>query len=136
MSNVESDIHQALTAQAEVMIAALGYPALWSQKGGDKPVGEHVTVMQLPNDNDPMELSGQVMDRRGFFIVTLVSPLDVYEIVTKRKAGDIAAYFKRGTPGLTANDTTVTIFNTSVRQGREENERWETPIWIDYRSIT
>ena len=135
MSNVESDIHQALTAQAEVMIAALGYPALWSQKGGDKPVGEHLTVMQLPNDNEPMELAGQVMDRRGFFIITLVSPLDVYEVVTKRKAGDIAAYFKRGLR-VTANATTVTIANSNVRQGREENERWETPIWIDYRSIT
>jgi len=135
MSNVESDIHQALTAQAEVMIAALGYPALWSQKGGDKPVGEHVTIMQLPNDNVPMGLSDQVYDRKGFFIITLVSPLDVYEIVTKNKAGEIVTYFKRGLR-VTANDTTVTISSHSVRQGREEGQRWETPIWISYESMT
>lgn len=135
MSNVESDITQALNAQAEVMIAALGYPALWARNGGDKPAGEHVTIQQLPNDNRPAGLSDQVYFRQGFFIITLVSPLDDYEVVARRKAGDIAAYFLRG-KRLTANATTVTIDSHSIRGGRQEGQRWETPIWISYRSIT
>mgnify|MGYP000144346242 CR=1 FL=1 len=135
MSDVDSDILQALNARAEVMIAALGYPALWSQKGGDQPSGEHVTVQLLPNDNTPMDLASQVMDRRGFLIITLVSPLDVYETVTRKKAGAIGAYFLRGLR-LTASTTTVTIQKVDLKQGRQEGQRWETPIWIDYRSIT
>jgi len=134
MSNVDSNILQALSAQASVMIAALSYPAVWSQKGGDKPAGEHVTIQQLPNDNNQLGLSDQTMDRQGFLIITLVSPLDVYEIVSRRKAGDIAAYFLSGAR-FTANATKVAIMSHSVRQGRQEGQRWETPIWISYRSI-
>ena len=135
MSNVESDITQALNAQAEVMIAALGYPALWARNGGDKPAGEHVTIQQLPNDNRPAGLSDQVYFRQGFFIITLVSPLADYDVVARRKAGDIAAYFLRG-KRLTANATTVTVVKHDIYNGRQEGQRWETPIWISYRSIT
>ncbi len=131
---VESDIHIALTARAEVMIAALSYTAIWPQKGGDKPAGEHLAIQHLPNDNSPLGLSDQVMDRQGFLIITLVSPLDVYEAVTKEKAGAIVAYFLNGIR-LTSNATKVAIMSHSVRQGRQEGQRWETPIWISYRSI-
>jgi hypothetical protein len=135
MSNVDSDMIQALNARAEVMLAALGYPAIWPRKGGDRPAGEHVTIQFLPNDNLPVGLSDQVYTRQGFYIITLVSPLDAYEVVTIEKSGDIAAYFTRGLQ-LTANATRVTIFSHTVRAGREEGQRWETPIYIEYRSIT
>jgi hypothetical protein len=130
---IDADIHTALMAQAEVMVAALDYTALWSKNGGDKPAGEHLTVYHLPNDNTPLGLSDQVMQRQGFLIVTLVSPLGGYEAVTKEKAGQIAAYFKRGLH-LTKNTTTVTIVKADVRRGLQQADRWETPIWISYRS--
>jgi hypothetical protein len=134
MSNVESDITQALNARAEVMVAALGYPALWAGFDGDQPAGEHVTIEQLPNDNRPAGLSDQVYFRQGFLIVTLVSPLGLYEVVTRHRAGVIAAYFLRG--GLPAvNATIVTISGHTIRKGSEKGQRWETPIWISYRSI-
>lgn len=132
---VESDLHIALMAQAEVMVAALGYTALWPQKGGDKPAGEHVTIYHLPNDNEASDLSTQVLDRQGFLIITLVSDLGEYEAVTKAKTGAIAAYFKRGLR-LTSNDATVTITMTTVRPGSEKGQRWETPIWISYWSMS
>jgi hypothetical protein len=135
MSDVDSDITQALNDRAEVMIAALGYPALWAGKGGDKPEGEHVRIEQLPNENNPAGLSDQVYFRQGFLIITLVSPLGLYEIVTKRRAGAIAAYFLRA-QRFTANSTVVSIFGYNIRKGREEGQRWETPIYISYRSIT
>jgi len=132
---VESDLHAALMARSEVMVAALSYPALWPQKGGDMPAGEHVRIYHLPNDNAAADLSSQAMRRQGFLIVTLVSPLGVYEAVTKEKAGAIAAYFTRGLR-LTENSTTVTITGHSIRAGRQEGQRWETPIWISYWSMT
>ena len=135
MSNVESNLHAALIGQAEVMVAALSYTAIWSQKGGDKPAGEHVTIQHLPNDNNQLGLSDQISERQGFLIITLVSPLDIYEVVSKEKAGAIAGYFLSGTR-LTVNATKVAIMSHSVRQGREQGQRWETPIWISYRSIT
>ena len=135
MSNVESDLTQALNAQAEVMVAALGYPALWAGKGGDKPSDEHVTIQTLAGDNVPAGLSDQVYTRQGFLIVTLVSPLGVFDIVSREKAGDIAAYFLRG-QRLTANATTVTIASHSIKAGRVIGQRWETAIWISYRSMT
>mgnify|MGYP003654314155 CR=1 FL=1 len=135
MSDVDSDITQALNAQAEVMIAALGYSAIWPRKGGDVPAGEHVTIQQLRNDDTPLGLSDQVYTRQGFFIVTLVSPLNAYDIVARKKAGAIAAYFLRSQQ-LTANATNVTIVGSTIRNGREEAQRWETPIYISYRSIT
>jgi hypothetical protein len=135
MSDVDSDITQALNTQAEVMIAALGYTAIWPRKGGDKPAGEHVTIQHLRNDDVPLGLSDQVYTRQGFLIVTLVSPLDVYDVVTRKKAGAIGAYFLRA-QRLTVNGTVVTIVGTTIRDGRQEGQRWETPIYISYRSLT
>jgi hypothetical protein len=135
MSDVDSDITQALNARAEVMIAALGYTAIWPRKGGDKPAGEHVTIQHLRNDDVPLGLADQVYTRQGFLVITLVSPLDVYDIVTRKQAGAIGAYFLRAQI-LTANATKVTIFGTTIRSGRQEGQRWETPIYISYRSIT
>jgi hypothetical protein len=135
MSDVDSDITQALNARAEVMIAALGYTAIWPRKGGDKPAGEHLTIQNLRNDDVPLGLSDQVYTRQGFLIVTLVSPLDVYDIVTRKQAGAITEYFKRAQI-LTANATKVTILGATIRSGRQEGQRWETPIYISYRSIT
>tara|TARA_R110002153_G_scaffold112409_3_gene254462 strand:- start:162 stop:569 length:408 start_codon:yes stop_codon:yes gene_type:complete len=135
MSDVDSDITQALNTQAEVMIAALGYTAIWPRKGGDKPAGEHVTIQHLRNDDVPLGLSDQVYTRQGFLIVTLVSPLDVHDVVTRKKAGAIGAYFLRA-QRLTVNGTVVTIVGTTIRDGRQEGQRWETPIYISYRSLT
>jgi hypothetical protein len=135
MSDVDSDITQALNTQAEVMIAALKYTAIWPRKGGDKPAGEHITIQYLRNDDVPLGLSDQVYTRQGFLIVTLVSPLDVYDIAARKQAGAIGAYFKRAQI-LTANATKVTIVGTTIRDGRPKGQRWETPIYISYRSLT
>lgn len=131
MANPESDIHAALMAQAETIT---GYSMLWSQKGGDQPAGEHIRISHVPNDNAPADLSSDVMERQGFLYLTLVSGLGQYEAVTKRKAGEIAAYFKRG-QRLTVNGTTVKITGHTVRPGRQEGGRWETPIRISYWSM-
>jgi hypothetical protein len=80
-------------------------------------------------------LSDQVYTRQGFFIVTLVAPLDVYDIVTRRQAGAISDYFKRAQI-VEANGTKVTIVGSTIRSGREEEQRWETPIYIEYRSLS
>ena len=132
--NPEADIHVALMARAEVMATALSYPVLWPQRGGDIPAGEHIKIAHLPNDNDPARLSSNVMRRQGFLVITLVSPLGVYEAVTKAKAGLIAAFFYRALR-LTVNTTSVIITGHSVRAGRQEGQRWETPIFVSYRSI-
>lgn len=131
---VEDDIHVALMARAETMVAALSYTALWSQKGGDQPAGEHLRINHVPNDNASADLSSQAYERQGFLFVTLVSPLGVYEAGTKKKAGDIAAYFPRNLI-LSSNGTDVKITGHTVRPGRQEGQRWETPIRIAYWSI-
>lgn len=131
MSNVEADIHSALMAKAE---SITGYDVLWPQKGGDKPAGEYLSVYHLPNDNTPAGIDGNVYERKGFLIITLVSPLGQYEAKTKKVVGDIAAIFGRGRlPAL--NATVVTIDSISIKPGRQENNRWETPIWFSYRTI-
>lgn len=127
--SVEADIHAALMARAETLT---GYTMIWPQKGGDHPAGEHVRVSHLPNDNDPLSLSGQTYVRQGFLVLTLVTDLGLYEATTKRKAGEIAAHFPRGLR-LTRGSVTVTISGHSVRAGRAEEGRWETPIFISYR---
>ena len=131
--SAEADIHVALMARAAVMATALSYTVLWPQKGGDIPTGEHVKIAHLPNDNQPADLSSDVMRRQGFLVITLVSPLGVYEAVTKAKAGLIAGYFPRALR-LTANSTTATINGHSVRTGRQEGQRWETPIFVSYQA--
>lgn len=131
MSNPESDVHAALMAQVEKIT---GFTLLWPKKGGEQPAGEHVRVSHVPNDNAPADLSSDVMERQGFLYLTLVSDLGEYEVVTKRKAGEIAAYFKRG-QRLTSNSTTVKITGHTVQPGRQEGGRWETPIRISYWSM-
>jgi hypothetical protein len=135
MSDIDSNITQALNTQAEVMIAALGYTAIWPRKGGDKPAGEHLTIQHLRNDDVPLGLSDQIYTRQGFLVVTLVAPLDVYDIVTRKQAGAITDYFKRAQRFI-ANATEVTIVGVTIRSGREEEQRWETPIYIEYRSLS
>ena len=132
--NAEANIHAALMARAEIMVAALEYPVLWPQKGGDQPSGEHLRINHVPNDNANADLSSQVYERQGFLFVTLVSPLGIYEAVSKAKAGAIAAYFPRGLT-LTSNGTDVKITGHTVRPGRQEGQRWETPIRIAYWSM-
>ena len=132
---ITADIHGALIARAEVMATALSLPAVWSRKGGDQPTAEHIRVFHLPNDNVPADLSSDVMERQGFLVVTLVSALDVYEVVSQEKAGLIVGYFRRSLR-LNVNTTEVTIAGHSVRPGRQEGQRWETPIFIPYRSMT
>ena len=131
--SAEADIQVALMARAAVMATALSYTVLWPQKGGDIPTGEHVKIAHLPNDNQPADLSSDVMRRQGFLVITLVSPLGVYEAVTKSKAGLIAGYFPRALR-LTVNTTTLTINGHSVRTGRQEGQRWETPIFVSYQT--
>ena len=131
----QSDVHTALMARVEVMVAGMSLPALWPRKGGDVPEGEHLTVSQLPNDNAAADLSTDVMRRQGFLIVTLVSSLDTYEAVSQATAGSIAAYFPRALR-LSANSTITTITGHTVKAGRQEGERWETPIWISYWSMS
>lgn len=130
--NIEGDIHGALMARVETIS---GYPILWPQKGGARPPGEHLSVFHLPNDNQRPFLSDDVpRQRKGFLVLTLVSPLGGYEAVTRRKAGEIEAHFplgyifKRGAVSLR-------VHNASIKPGREVSGRWETPIWIDYRGL-
>ena len=131
----QSDVHSALMARAEVMVAGMSLPVLWPRKGGDVPAGEYLTVMQLPNDDAAADLSTDVMRRQGFLIITLVSPLNVYEAVSQEQAGLIVAYFPRALR-LTANSTITTITGHTVKPGRQVGERWETPIWVSYWSMT
>lgn len=129
---VESDLHAALMAQVETIT---GYTVLWPQKGGDKPEGEHLVVRHLPNDNQRTFLgSTEPLERKGFIVIYLVSPVGVYEVTSKRKAGEIAETFTVDSP-MTVNGQTVSIYSHTVKQGREEGGRWETPIWIEYRGF-
>ena len=131
----QSDVHSALMARAEVMVTGLSLAALWPRKGGDVPTGEHVRIYHLPNDDRAARLAGDVMQRQGYLIITLVSSLDGYQVVTEEKAGLIVGYFNRSLK-LTANSTITTITSHTVRSGRQEGQRWETPIWIEYRSLS
>ena len=130
---IQADIHVALMARAEVMVADLSITAIWPRFGGDIPAGEYVKIAHLPNENRPLGFSDNIMLRQGFLVVTLVSSLGEYQSVTEERAGEIAAYFIRGWK-LTANTTVVTIVAHDVKQGSAQAERWETPIFISYRS--
>lgn len=130
--SVEGDLHAALMAEVEKIT---GYPVLWPQRGGDKPAGEHLTVAHLPNDNERRFLSAsQPLGRMGYIVIYLVSPLGVYEAVSKAKAGDIAETLPIGTR-LTVNGQIIRVHNHTIKQGSEVGGRWETPIWIDYRGF-
>ena len=111
-----------------------GFTLVWPRKGADQPAGEHVRVALVPNDNLPADLSSDVMRRRGFVVLTLVSPIGEYQVESEAKAATIAAHFPRALR-LTRNSTVVQIGGATVRQAREESGRWETPVWVDYRAI-
>ena len=128
---VEASIYAALMAQVETIT---GFPILWPQDGGDKPSGEHIRVAFLPNENRPVDLSSNQFFRQGFLYLTLVSKLGEYEVVTRRKAGEIADYFPRALD-LQHGGVTITITGHDIRQGRESGGMWETPIRISYRGI-
>lgn len=128
----QADLTAALFARVDSLA---GFALLWPRKGATQPAGEHVRVALVPNDNLPADLSSDVMQRRGFVVLTLVSALGEYQIEAEAKAGTIAAHFPRALR-LTSGDALVQIVGHSVRQAREEGGRWETPVWIEYRSIS
>lgn len=115
--------------------ALAGFTVVYPRKGADQPSGEHVRAALVPNDNIPADLSSDVMYRRGFVVLTLVSALGEYQVVSENSAGTIANHFPRGLR-LTSGDATVKIVGHSVRQAREDGGRWETPVWIEYQSWT
>jgi hypothetical protein len=128
--SVDASLYAALMARVEEIT---DYPILWPQRGGDAPPVEHIRVSFLPNDNLPVDLCSNNFHRRGFLYLTLVSPLGEYEVVTRRKAGEIAALFPRALD-LARDGVTVTIVGHSIRQGREYDGMWQTPIRIEYRA--
>lgn len=130
--SADASLYAALMARVEEIT---DYPILWPQRGGDAPSVEHIRVSFLPNDNLPVDLSSNSFHRRGFLYLTLVSPLGEYEVVTRRKTGEIAALFPRALD-LTRDGVTVTIVGQSIRQGREDGGMWQTPIRIEYQSFS
>lgn len=126
--SVEGDLHAALMGRVETLS---GYTLLWPRKGGKQPKTEHVRVAHLPNDNESGGIKGDAYNRQGFIVLTLVSALGHYEGPARRKAGEIAAHFPRGLR-VTSNGTSATITGHTVRAGRQERQRWETPIFIGY----
>ncbi|MFY0682615.1 MAG: hypothetical protein JXR13_18730 [Thalassovita sp.] len=129
--SVEGELHAALMAQVETIS---GFPILWPQVSADVPGSDHIRVSHVPNENSPADLNSNKMNRQGFLYLTLVSGVARHEVETRNTAGDIAAYFRRGLR-LSHNTTNVTITGHSIRPGRQEGGRWETPIRISYRSI-
>lgn len=132
MATTEQDIHAALMARVETITDT---PILWPRKGDDQPSGEHIRAAHLPNDNERMFQDGaDPTGRNGFIVLTLVSPLGEYEVVAKAKAQEIADVFpmdyefSRGT-------FKATVYRVNIKPGRQEGQRWETPIWIDYRGF-
>jgi len=132
--SVEGDIHAALIAHASTII---GYTMVWPKKNAAQPDSEHIRVSHLPNEHRGADLSGQTMERKGFLYVTLVSAAgdDEEEVVTRRKAGEIASFFPRAGV-LTHGEIKVKITGHSIGPGRREGGRWETPIRISYWSMS
>lgn len=134
MAREEYRLHAALMAKIEELSAAEGLPVMWPRKGGDKPNQEYISVYRLPNTNRKADLASNAMRRQGFLIITLVSDLSQHESVSLARAGDIASYFYSGDT-LEKDGQSVEITDHTIRGGRENNQRWETPIWIGYWTI-
>lgn len=131
--SVEGSIHAALMGRVETIS---GYTLAYQRKGDAQPSGDHIRVAHVPNDNIGADLSSQVFERQGFLYLTLVLDTGEYDVVAREAAGEIAeTYFPRGAR-LTHDGTTVKITGHTVRPGREEGGRWETPIRISYWSMS
>lgn len=132
--SIEGDIHAALMARAETIT---GYSMIWPKKSAAQPESEHIRVSHLPNEHRGADLSSQVLERKGFLYLTLVSATgdDEEEAVTRRKAGEIAVFFPRAGV-LTYGGINVKITGHTVGPGRLEGGRWETPIRISYWSMS
>lgn len=128
--SIQGNVVSALMARVNSLS---GFAVVYPRKGAAQPSGEHVRASVVPNDNIPADLASNVMYRRGFVVLTLVSALGEYQVVSENRAGTIADHFPRGLR-LTSGDATVKIVGHSVRQAREEGGRWETPVWIEYQS--
>lgn len=128
--SIQGDVVSALMARVDSLAAP---DVVWPRKGPDQPPGEHVRVALVPNDNIPADLSSDVHQRRGFVVLTHVSALGEYQVVSENDAGTIAEHFPRGLR-LTSGGVAVKIKGHSVRAAREEGGRWETPVWVEYEA--
>ena len=85
--SIQGDVVSALMARVDSLAAP---DVVWPRKGPDQPPGEHVRVALVPNDNIPADLSSDVHQRRGFVVLTHVSALGEYQVVSENDAGTIA----------------------------------------------
>ena len=132
MTTTEQDIHAALMARVETFT---DLPLIWPRKGDDMPAGEHVRVAHVPNDNERMFQGGvDEVARRGFIVLTLVSPLGEYEVNSRAQAQTIADVFPRNYQFERGGFKAI-VYDVTVKPGRQEGQRWETPIWVDYRGF-
>lgn len=124
------EVNAALSAKVESLT---GVTIVWPRKGGDEPAGEYVRVAFVRADDEAPELSGDRYIRKGFIVLALVSALGQYQIVSEAKAGTIADQFSRGEV-LTNGTSEARIVGASIRDAKEEDGRWVTPIWVEYWS--
>lgn len=129
--SVNGDLVAALMQRvAELPGFAIAHP----RKGGQRPKDEHVRVALLKNDNRLVDLDAQDQLRRGFLVLTLVSPLQAYQVEAEEKAGQISEHFPVGLQ-LTRGELRVMIKSNTEKSAREENARWETPVWVGFETI-
>jgi len=131
----EADIHIALMDRVQTMAADLVIPVIWPRKDTSDLAVEHVRAMHLPADNFPIDLSSDAYERQGILQLMHVTDLNGYEVVSRNRCGEIAAFFPRGLE-LTSNSVTLKIRATSILQGIQVDAAWETPIRVQYWSIS
>lgn len=128
---IPADIHAALMGRVETLN---GFEIVWPTTGQREPVGEHVKVFHLPNDNDRPFLAEHVLMRQGILQLSLFSRLGEHEVVYIDRAGQIAAHFPVDLT-LTHGGAKVWVERTDVGRGRSDGQHWLIPVSVYYRGF-
>lgn len=141
MATAEAHIHAALMARVQSLSLtpslSILYPGV-SVPGFDAS-GEYARVTHLPNEPERWGVRGSsAMDRRGFLIVDLFTPITEgsYQVLAIARADDIAAHFEADLT-LSSGGYEVQIVKAWPGNGRPDPEgtHWHTPVRVEYRGV-
>lgn len=138
--SVETAIWIALRARVLTLTMTPTMPIAWPNSSfipptvGGKP-GPYLHVRHMPNRTERLMISNATHRYQGILQVALMTPLnwdDGLPARTSEQAGIIAAHFPMDMR-LVSNGVTVRITKKpDVAQGFRDDDRWLTPVSVQY----
>ena len=125
---------QIQTAFGQRLVAIPGLPTVfWQNQGAQLPTKPYVEVQHVPASRADRTINGGNVVATGFFLVTVVTELDIFANSACDTAADIMAQFPQGWRSVVAGAGTLLSNRPAedVPPFRQDHD-WRQPVRVHY----